>query len=220
MSTKGAQWTVRSATLDAYTVAPESLTLPEAQRVDLRSVAIDADQPWHLEDEYLVDRDGALRSPRVGDLRISYNVVPNSINVTLFGKVEGTELVPFAAKGTTLYRAFTKSREQAIATMNTEYLTMLWLFRMGGFLMMWIGLCACFSPLNTLLDLVPLVGQASQFLVAAVMFVVALTLSAVTILIGVVAHNPLLLIPTVLVIGGVLILWGRSRQRQPQPAFA
>lgn len=220
MSTKGSQWTVRTAALEAYTVAPEILTLPEAQRVDLRTVAIDANQPWHLEDEYLVERDGALQSPRIGDLRISYNVVPNNIGVTLFGKVEGTQLVPFEAKGTTLYRAFTMNREQAISTMNTEYLTMLWLFRLGGFLMMWIGLCACFSPLNTLLNLVPVVGQVSQFLVAVVMFIVALTLSATTILIGLVMHNPLLLVPAVLVVGAALIFWARNRQGQPQPSFA
>ncbi len=216
MSTKGAEWTVGQAALGVYAVAPTTLTLPDAQQLTLNNNVVRAEKGWYLANNFLLDQPNALSSPQVGDLRISYYAVPNQIDVTLFGRVQGNQLEPFVAKGATLYRAFTSNREQAIAAMNTEYTIMLWVLRLVGFLMMWTGMCASCGPLNAILNLVPVVGTISNFLVALLLLPVALTLSITTIMLGMLAHQPLLLIAVVVLMTGGVIAW--SRMRQPSSA--
>ncbi|MDP9314441.1 MAG: TMEM43 family protein [Chloroflexota bacterium] len=126
MSTEGARWTVGQAALGLYAVAPATLTMPDVQQLSLNGDIVRAEKGWHLEHNFLVDRPNALSPPQVGDLRISYYAVPNRIDLTLFGRVQGDRIEPYVAKGATLYRAFTANREQAITTMNTEYTIMLW----------------------------------------------------------------------------------------------
>lgn len=215
MSTKGAEWTVGQAALGAYAVTPAALSLPDVERLTLNSEIVRDEKGWQLESNFLLDRPNALTSPRVGDLRISYFAVPAHIDVTLFGQVQGHQLVPYVAKDATLYRAFTENREQAIATMNTEYTIMLWLLRLAGFLMMWVGMYACFGPLNAILNLVPLVGTISGFILSLLLLPVALVLSITTILIGMIAHNPLLLIGVVVLAIGGVVAWSRVRQLRP-----
>lgn len=212
MSTEGARWTVGQAALGLYAVAPATLTMPDVQQLSLNGDIVRAEKGWHLEHNFLVDRPNALSSPQVGDLRISYYAVPNRIDVTLFGRVQGDRIEPYVAKGATLYRAFTANREQAIATMNTEYTIMLWVLRLVGFLMMWIGMYASCGPLNALLDLVPVVGTISNLLLALLLLPAALTLSITTIVISMLAHQPLLLIVVVALVFGGVIVWSRMRQ--------
>ena len=96
--------------------------------------------------------------------------------------------------------------------MNTEYTIVLWLLRLAGFLMMWIGMYACFGPLNTVLSLIPVVGTISRFVLALLLLPVALTLSITTMLIGIIAHNPWLLIAVVVLATGCGVVWSRMRQ--------
>jgi hypothetical protein len=84
--------------------------------------------------------------------------------------------------------------------------------------MMWIGLSMSFDPLNTMLDILPFLGSAGRFVTGAIMFGIAFSLSLVTIIIAIIAHNIFLMIGLfVLLIGGIM-LW--SRVRKPTPAIA
>jgi hypothetical protein len=58
---------------------------------------------------------------------------------------------------------------------------------------MWIGLMLFFGPINALLDIVPFLGSAGRFLIGIAVFPVALVLSAFTIILAIIAHNPILL---------------------------
>ncbi|MDP9314440.1 MAG: hypothetical protein M3R24_26780 [Chloroflexota bacterium] len=78
--------------------------------------------------------------------------------------------------------------------------------------MMWIGMYASFDPLNALLNLVPVVGTISNFLLALLLLPAALTLSITTIVISMLAHQPLLLIVVVVLVFGGVIVWSRMRQ--------
>ena len=122
--------------------------------------------------------------------------------VTLYGLRKGTTVIAFRKDDDKLYRVLQGTHEDAMATMHREYTIKTWLVRLMGFLMMWIGLALVVSPLNTVLDIVPFVGSAGRFVTSVVMFPIALTLSGITIVIAIVAHNPiLLLVPFVLLIG-------------------
>lgn len=211
-------WTVNQATLGAYTVDPQKLTLPDATPLKLNEEMIEADNGWQLKGEYLVNSPNALQQPQIGDVRVQYAAVPGTVDVTLFGKASGNEIVPFETKDARLYRAFTENREQAIETLNTEYTIWLWVMRLVGFLMMWIGMSLCFSPINAVLNILPFLGNMSSFLIGAVMFGVALLLSMITIIASIIAHNIFLLIGLLLLIMAAVILW--SRMRRPSMAVA
>jgi hypothetical protein len=209
---EGATWKPKAATLGAYRLDPAALEMPDAQPVPLNSETVDPDDRWFLENGLLYSRQGSQGSPRIGDVRLSYTAVANNIDVTLFAQAAGDQLVPHPAKGVTLFRAFTQDRESAIATYNTEFQITVWLIRMGGFLMMWIGLILGLSPINTVLNILPPIGRASGCLIAGVMFVIAAILSAVTILVAIIAHNVLLMLLVLLLIAGGFWLYGRRRQ--------
>ncbi len=215
MSIKSDRSHVTAATLGAYQVDPASLEFPSAKSVALNDELVGDADNWDIEGDFLVNRRGATSNPRVGDLRISYDAVPNDLQVTLFGKAEGDRLTGWEEKDVTLYRAFTENREAAIATMHSEYKLLLWLVRLGGFLLMWIGLVLAISPLNAVLNIIPFLGDIGGFLVGVVMFVVALVLSAITIIIGIITHNLFLLLAILVgVIGLSIFLARRRRGRQ------
>lgn len=205
-------WTVPNATLDAYTVDPQQLTLPEAQPIKLDDETTEISEPWRVDGEYLTDSTSSVSQPRLGDVRIRYLAVPDQIDVTLFGKASGSQIVPFETKGEQLYRAFSENREQAISTLNTEYQISIWIIRVIGFVMMWLGLSLCFSPINAVLDILPFLGNMSRFLTGALMFGIALVLSMLTILASIIAHNIFLLIGLLIVIIGCALLWSRVRR--------
>ena len=151
---------------------------------------------------------------------MSYTALPNNVDVTLFGKASAGQLVPYEAKGTSLYRAFTENREAAIQTLDTEYRLWIWIMRLIGFFMMWFGLVFCFGPINTFLDILPFLGTAGRFVTNAVMFGIALVLSIVTIVISIIAHNIFLLIGVWLLLVGGVIAWNRLRKPKVIPATA
>lgn len=213
---KSDSWKVNNATIGAYSVNPQVLTLPEAVPVALNEENTTTSEPWLVRNSYIVNTASALEQPRVGDVRISYAAVRNNLDVTLFGKASAAQIVPFEAQGTSLYRAFTENREAAIATLDSEYHLWLWLWRAGGFLMMWFGLMMCIAPISTFLDILPFLGSTSRLIINTIMFVVAFLLSALTILASIIAHNIFLLIGLLALIVGGIFWW--SRMRKPQVA--
>jgi hypothetical protein len=211
-------WKVSSAVLGAYRVDPRTLTLPESTPVTLNEENVSPRESWLLRDGYLINNERALSEPRIGDLRVSYAAVPNNLDVTLFGKASAGQILPFEAQGSTLYRAFTEDRAGAIATLDTEYHLWLWIWRVAGFLMMWIGLSLAFEPINTLLDLLPLLGGASRFVINSILLVIALLLSILTVIVSIIAHNIFLLIGLLLLLLGGIVAW--NRLRKPRVAVA
>lgn len=220
MPFENASWKVSSATLGAYTVDPQTLELPGGSELSLDDAATELDDGWLIKSGYIVNAANALTSPKVGDMRVSYSAVPNNVDVTLFGKASAGQLVPFEAKGTSLYRAFTENREAAIQTLDTEYRLWIWIMRLIGFFMMWFGLIFCFGPINTMLDVLPFLGGAGRLVTSAVMFGISLLLSILTIVISIIAHNIFLLIGVFLLVVGGIYLWGRMRKPKvvAQPA--
>lgn len=206
------EWTVSAATLGAYTVQPKELLLPDAETLKLDDQVVTPTGTWKRDGDYLVNNSTALKSPKVGDVRISYAVVRADVPVTLFGKASGNQIVAYETDNAHLYRAFVENREGAIELLNTEYTLSLWIIRLIGFMMMWIGLSICFGPVNAMLDILPFLGRAGRFLIGAAMLVVSLMLSIVTILLSIIAHNILLLLALLALIVGGGVLWSRLRK--------
>ena len=164
-------------------------------------------------DTYLFKGSGTLDDPQIGDARVSFNALKPGTTVTMFAKLEGGQLVTYTQKDAKLFRAEVGTRDQAIASLRAEHKTVGWILRLVGFAMMWIGLMLFFGPINALLDIVPFLGSAGRFLIGIAMFPVALVLSLVTVIISIVAHNPILLSLFVVALGaGAYFLYQKKKK--------
>lgn len=201
---------VTVATIGAYNLDPQSVTLPNFSQLPLNSQNVTLSGGATLaNDSYLFIRkstDGTFDSPQIGDLRISYHVLRPGFDGTIFGKLSGSKIDPYFDKdGNNLYRLFIGTRDQAISTLHTEYTTLLWILRLVGFLLMWFGLSALFGPVSVLMDILPIFGAISRSLIGVITFLVAFVLTIVTILVSMLLHSFIALIITLVITIGAII---------------
>jgi hypothetical protein len=166
-----------------------------------------------LADNYLYKGIGSLENPQVGDLRIEYLVLPTDSTVTVFGKLESPDRITpyFHKKNTKLYWVFRGTRDEAIATLKTNYDIAIWLFRFSGFLIMWIGLALASNPISVFLDFIPFLGSVSESVAGLTSFWVAFVLSTATILVSTLIHHPIALVIALTISLGVMIVLRRHK---------
>jgi len=196
--------TVSTAKVGVYSVDMTSVSYPTLEKISIDEGMVDLSKGGVLQSGFVFVGKGSLTTPQVGDLRISYQVLKDNVNVTVFGQVSGQEVSNYvdAETGVALYRMFTSSFDEALVQMHGEYLMILWGLRALGFFLMWFGLMLILGPLSTLLDILPFLGSVSRFIVGLATFVVAAILSVVTILVSIVFHN---IVALVIVIVAVLV---------------
>jgi Transmembrane protein 43 len=213
-------WTVSSATVGAYGLDMGRLGLPGGEPVTLNDAVLAPGRPGKLDGGYLFIGRGTLQKPQVGDMRISYEAVPSGVRATVFGTQSQSSVEPYLYRGeTSFYRAVAGGRAEAIETLQTEYTMMLWIMRFVGFFLMWGGLSLAFSPLTSMLKLVPLLGNLGAWVIGAITFGVALALTLVTVIISIIAHNLLLLVVIlVLILGGAFYFSQRAQRDRPAAA--
>ncbi|PIR55100.1 hypothetical protein COU74_02875 [Candidatus Peregrinibacteria bacterium CG10_big_fil_rev_8_21_14_0_10_36_19] len=185
-----ANFKVKNASVAGKSVNMDKLDLPEYKALVLSEDFMDL-KGGVLAGGYLYTRPGSDAQPQVGDVRISYSVVHDGMDITAFAELAGDSLVPHVDKetDTTVYRMFDGTRDEALKELHDEYATSLWLFRLLGFILMWLGFGALLAPLSVILDVLPAAGSVSRGLVGLVTFVVSLVLSVLTIFVSVIAHN-------------------------------
>jgi len=217
---------VQSAAVGAYSFDPGSVTLPESPKLSLDSQNINLSQNAVLaNDTYLFvpkSATGTYENPGLGDLRVSYTALKTGFTGTIFGNLssDGT-IVSYDQNNNHLYRLFTGTRDAAISTMHSEFVTLTWILRLLGFLAMWIGLMAVFGPVSVLLDILPVFGTISRTLVGFLTFIVSLVLSIVTIIVSMLLHSLVALLIALLITIGVIYLltmrWKNKKKAQITP---
>jgi hypothetical protein len=212
--------TVSAAKVGVYDLTMDKIDLPSLEKLTLNEVTVDdlmLDSFTRIEGEYIFSGFGSMGNPEVGDLRISYFVLENNVEGTVFGKVEANKIVTYVDQDTetSLYRLFDGTRDEAMATMHGEYKMMLWVFRLVGFLMMWIGLSMLFSPLSVFLDVVPAFGSLSRGVVGALTFAVSLVLSLVTIIISMILHNIVALVVSIVLVVILIVFLMKRKSNKP-----
>lgn len=158
---------------------------------------------------YIFQGSGTPQTPNIGDLRICYSGLPVNTLVTVFGKLDQNQIVPYVYRQTPIYRLLPGSREAAIATLTQEHTLWTWIFRAGGFLMMWFGLMLLGSPLSAFLDVIPWFGSMAEGITLVSSFATAFILSTVTILTAMLLHHPIALALAISVTLGILF-WVRQ----------
>jgi uncharacterized membrane protein len=149
--------------------------------------------------DYLFQGAGTPQAPQIGDLRICYSVLPSQSTVTLFGQVQGDRMIPAPVGNQEFLRLFPGTRDGAIAEFKSEYQLWLWGFRLLGFILMWIGLWLLVNPISVVLSVIPFLGDLSDFFNQTASFIVAFILSAVTIFVSSLIHQPWVLAASITV---------------------
>lgn len=218
---------VPNAQIGIYAVDMTQVTLPSYKGLQLTSANTILSEGLALANEqYLFKGAGSITGPQVGDIRISYSIIPNPLNsATIFGKLDSANsaINPYyGEKNAKLYRIFEGTRDSGISTMKTEFNMVTWIFRGVGFFLMWFGLMALFGPISVFLDVLPIFGSISRGGIGIVTFLVSLILSVITILVSMIIHNLIVLIIVILaaIIGSVWYMKGKRKKQAAKAGSA
>jgi hypothetical protein len=205
-------FTAPVAQVGVYKFEPSDVELPSSTPIALTPALITRGS--RLNGDYIYQGKGSIKAPVLGDLRISFSAVLPGKTVTLYGEQQGTTVIAFMHEGKDkLHRVVNGTHAEAIATLHAEHTATTWLLRALGFVLMWIGLGMTLGPFNAVLDIVPFVGSTGRMLVTLFMFPIAMALSVATIVISMIAHNPILLVVVTVAILGGAGFWLRARRR-------
>lgn len=208
-------------TVGAYSFDGQTVDISGGDELSLTAAMVTLPRGAAIQGGYIYLDGADPTSPQVGDERVSFSVLKEGFSGTVFGELDGAEITRYTDEdGNTLFRVFEGGNDEALATMHGEYTTMLWIMRLVGFLMMWIGLQMVAGPLSTILDVLPFLGSTSRAVVGAAAFAVALVLSTVTIIISAILHSIVaLIVVAALVIGAIIFLKMRKKTAVPAPAM-
>ena len=159
-----------------------------------------------MKGEYIFSSDAAATSPLVGDLRISYTALPTGKTVTVFGSQQGNSVVSATVDGAEFFRMFIGTHTEALATMHTEYVVLIWIIRILGTFGIFMGLQLIVQPLARILGVIGILGNAVEGITGFFNALIALVLGSTIIIVSQIAHNIYLLIATLLLVGGGIYL--------------
>jgi hypothetical protein len=157
---------VQTANIGVYKIDPLQISLPKPTEIQLTDSDVVIPKPKtktdlilsptflslvgsipRREGNYIYIGSGSL----VGDVRIHYEGVPQLKNVTVFGKLDKDQIVPYLYKNSRIYNVYFGNRDAAIADINSQYKANFGFFLLMpiiGFLLMWI-LVYLYSPQPT-----------------------------------------------------------------------
>lgn len=135
---------VLGAKVGAYNIDMASAKLPSLQSLTLSNDNIALLPGVQLDggDRLFLGR-GTPFSPHIGDLRISYKVLPTNTLATVFGALQGQRIATYTdAENNKVYEVVLGDRVKALGTLQSQEMMMTWVARIFGFLLMWGGLIA------------------------------------------------------------------------------
>jgi hypothetical protein len=157
-----------------------------------------------------------LSTPLIGDVRISFTVIEFDDQGLLLGNIDNNQFSAFTTdSGNILYRFFNgeSTIENVVSRLQTEYQLTIWIFRVVGFLMLFVGLLLSFKPISTLFNFIPIFGSVGSGLFTIMLFVVSLVLAITTIVISLIVQNILVVSLITLGIFGLFFVL----VRRPKP---
>ena len=166
---------------------------------------------------YLAVDGGSGASTQIGDVRVSFHVVPHA-TVSVVGQPVAQSLMSYKAKtGTNIHllQYGTVPASSMFETAQKENTVLTWILRLVGFFLIFIGFAAVFKPLSVVADVVPFFGNIVETGTTFVAFILAAIVSLITIAIGWIVYRPLLGI-TLLLVVAVLLWWLVKKLKQSE----
>lgn len=147
-------------------------------------------------------------NPNIGDVRITYTVLPEG-PASVIGRQVGNGLQPYmAANG---YQVFlgatgTKAASELYAGAHEANRILTWILRGLAFLVMWIGFNMILRPFVVIADIIPILGSAMSAGAGLVAFALTLLVYLPTIAMAWFWHRPVM--STVLIVAGFAGAYG------------
>lgn len=148
-------------------------------------------------------------NPQIGDLRISYKVIPSGTSISIIAKQKPDNTLTYMTvkdKAVYLQQDGIKDKDEMLYSFRQGNKLLTNILRVVGWLLMFIGLNTLISPLVTLFKVVPFVEKIVGSLTGGVIFLITLALSLLTIAVAWLAYRPILSISLLAVIGAIIFL--------------
>lgn len=144
-------------------------------------------------------------APQVGDVRIAFEQVPDS-EVTLISEQHGNSFREFSTDygGLELMQLGILSADEVFQRAHNANSMFTWGLRALGFVLMAVGFSMIMKPLSTFASVLPILENIAGFGIAIVSFLLAASLSSVTIAVAWIAVRPILGI-SLLAVAGLLV---------------
>ncbi len=170
-------------------------------------------------DNELNTRDVATQA-RIGDMRVQFSYVkPHDISIV--AKQRGDTFVPYMAKTkkkVDLLQDGIVDSAEMFENARDANAVFTWLCRLGGFILMFIGLSMVLKPLSVLGDVVPFLGTIIEWGAGLIAGVVAFVCSLVTIAVAWIFYRPVIGIILLVAAGATVFLIWRKKRAQPGSA--
>ncbi len=192
-------------------VKAEAPATEEAKAEEPKAEAKDPDLPegfQYFNKGYYRGKNPAM--PEIGDLRVSFEYVPNG-TVSVIAGQKDDQLIEWQSKNGTviLLKPGIVSQEQMFMDAQKANKMMGWILRGIGLFVMFMGFNMIFKPLSVLADVIPFLGNLVGGATGIVAFILALSISCLTIGIAWLYYRPMIGIPLV-VASVVLFIWSFS----------
>ncbi len=160
---------------------------------------------------------GSLEKPEVGDIKISFQVIPHG-DFSIMAKQNGSQLEDYKSSfGTSLMAIYhgIMSAEEMITSEEQQNTIMTWLIRFFGYLFMIFGFSLILKPISVVGDVVPFIGNLLQSGLGVVSIVLATVISFIVIAIAWIFYRPLLGVTLIILAIGIFLFFnGRAKKKQ------
>lgn len=148
---------------------------------------------YSLQNNYITNSND-LKSPEIGDIRISYKIV-NSNEFSIVAKQEKNTLVDYISKqGKSIYMTSSGivSGDELIKKLESGNNTLKWILRIAGIVLISFGCAGLISPVNRILNIIPVVGKKISGIVSLMALLSGACLSFIIIGISWLIYRPLI----------------------------
>jgi hypothetical protein len=153
-------------------------------------------------------------SPQIGDIRIAYQIVTPT-DVSIVSKQIGQSFEPYRteAGGTIdLLSMGLVGSENMFEQAHRSNAMWTWILRLGGFILMLIGIAMILKPLSVVADVIPFLGNIVSFSTGILTLLIATPFAFLTVAVAWLRYRPVigiafLILATVAVV--IIIIWSK-----------
>lgn len=213
---QGTDISAPSGTMGAFTVSESVMgQLSDAQAVPIteeQGAAIQqaiGNRPMTISGNQINLGESAT-APAIGDLRISYTVVPAG-PISVVGAQTGSTFSQFQTKAGDALLMVARGTQTAAAMFKTAQdnnRTMTWIIRVAGIVGLMIGFGLIMAPIGVLADVIPFLGSIARLGTGIIGFVLAILIGFLTIALAWFAFRPILSIVLIVIALAVVIGFG------------
>lgn len=165
---------------------------------------------------------GSLKDPNIGDIIISFDLVPIDSEYSIIAQQKGERFIPFKTETGTTIEIISEgvhSAEELFSVAKDTNNMFTWVYRLAGLLMMYFGIKKVFKPLIVLTEVIPILGTILNMGISIFASVVAFVFSFITMAIAWVFYRPILgisLLAVALIVGIVFYIKASKKQKLKQ----